>query len=327
VPVSFFTGLSDDLFGERLAAVLTANGVDQSLIARSDRPTTLAFVVLTGGNASYAFYDENTAGRMVSEADLPASPTPARPAFFGGISLAVEPCAEAYAPWPTACHARANSSCSTPISAPVSSPTRRRYRARMDRLLSLADVVKVSDEDLAWLMGDGDLAALAEAMRARGPSLVLVTRGAEGVTAYGGGDPSSTPSHEGGGRGHRRRGRHVQRGLSGRAVGHRGAFGRRGARGPAFRHAAHSARPRGARRRRHRVARGRQPAPPCELAVRALIQRVTRADVVVDGAQVGRTGPGLLILICAMQGDTEAQAEKLAAKIARLRIFEDAAAR
>jgi D-tyrosyl-tRNA(Tyr) deacylase len=58
--------------------------------------------------------------------------------------------------------------------------------------------------------------------------------------------------------------------------------------------------------------------------VRALIQRVTRADVVVDGAQVGRTGPGLLILICAMQGDTEAHAEKLAAKIARLRIFEDA---
>jgi D-tyrosyl-tRNA(Tyr) deacylase len=58
--------------------------------------------------------------------------------------------------------------------------------------------------------------------------------------------------------------------------------------------------------------------------VRALIQRVTRADVVVDGAQVGRTGPGLLILLCAMQGDTEAHAEKLAAKIARLRIFEDA---
>jgi fructokinase len=47
-PVSFFSGLSTDLFGERLAKSLTANGVDQSLIARSDRPTTLAFVVLTG---------------------------------------------------------------------------------------------------------------------------------------------------------------------------------------------------------------------------------------------------------------------------------------
>jgi fructokinase len=69
-----------------------------------------------------------------------------------------------------------------------------RYRARMERLLSLADVVKVSDEDLAWLMGDGDTGVLAEAMRARGPALVLVTQGAEGVTAHGGGDPVHHPT-------------------------------------------------------------------------------------------------------------------------------------
>jgi len=59
--------------------------------------------------------------------------------------------------------------------------------------------------------------------------------------------------------------------------------------------------------------------------MRALIQRVTRAAVEVDGAVIGQTGPGLLILVCAMQGDTEAQAEKLAAKIAKLRVFKDAA--
>jgi sugar/nucleoside kinase (ribokinase family) len=98
--------------------------VDQSLIARSDRPTTLAFVTLTGGNASYAFYDENTAGRMVSEADLPAIPDTCEAGFFGGISLAVEPCAEAYTALAAACRRQASSSCSTPISAPVSSPTR-----------------------------------------------------------------------------------------------------------------------------------------------------------------------------------------------------------
>jgi D-aminoacyl-tRNA deacylase len=45
--------------------------------------------------------------------------------------------------------------------------------------------------------------------------------------------------------------------------------------------------------------------------------------VSVDGAVTGEIGPGLLILICAMQGDTEAEADKLAAKIARLRIFKD----
>lgn len=46
--------------------------------------------------------------------------------------------------------------------------------------------------------------------------------------------------------------------------------------------------------------------------MRALIQRVSRADVVVAGRQTGAIGPGLLILICAMAGDTEAEADKLA---------------
>jgi D-tyrosyl-tRNA(Tyr) deacylase len=57
--------------------------------------------------------------------------------------------------------------------------------------------------------------------------------------------------------------------------------------------------------------------------VRAVLQRVSRASVSVDGAVVGQIGAGLLILICAMQGDTEAEADKLAAKIAKLRIFKD----
>lgn len=57
--------------------------------------------------------------------------------------------------------------------------------------------------------------------------------------------------------------------------------------------------------------------------MRALLQRVTEAAVRVDGRVIGQCGPGLMILVCAMQGDTEAQAEKLAAKVARLRIFPD----
>jgi D-tyrosyl-tRNA(Tyr) deacylase len=57
--------------------------------------------------------------------------------------------------------------------------------------------------------------------------------------------------------------------------------------------------------------------------VRALLQRVSRASVTVDGAVTGEIGAGLLILICAMQGDTPAQADKLASKIAKLRIFKD----
>ncbi|KNG94130.1 D-aminoacyl-tRNA deacylase [Pseudaestuariivita atlantica] len=59
--------------------------------------------------------------------------------------------------------------------------------------------------------------------------------------------------------------------------------------------------------------------------MRALLQRVTEASVTVAGEVIGRTGPGLLILVCAMPGDDEAVADKLAAKIAKLRIFADEA--
>ena len=59
--------------------------------------------------------------------------------------------------------------------------------------------------------------------------------------------------------------------------------------------------------------------------MKALLQRVTRASVAVDGQIVGQIGPGLLILICAMPDDTEAEVDKLSAKIAKLRIFKDEA--
>ena len=58
--------------------------------------------------------------------------------------------------------------------------------------------------------------------------------------------------------------------------------------------------------------------------MKAVIQRVSRAKVTVDGQITGEIGEGLMILVCAMQGDTEAEADQLAAKIAKLRIFKDA---
>ena len=57
--------------------------------------------------------------------------------------------------------------------------------------------------------------------------------------------------------------------------------------------------------------------------MRAILQRVSSASVSVEGQTIGQIGPGLMILVCAMQGDTEAQADKLATKIAKLRIFKD----
>lgn len=57
--------------------------------------------------------------------------------------------------------------------------------------------------------------------------------------------------------------------------------------------------------------------------MRVLIQRVTEASVAVNNTVIGEIGPGLMLLVCAMQGDGEAEADKLAAKIAKLRIFRD----
>jgi D-tyrosyl-tRNA(Tyr) deacylase len=58
--------------------------------------------------------------------------------------------------------------------------------------------------------------------------------------------------------------------------------------------------------------------------VRALVQRVSEASVTVDGNEISRIGPGLLVLLGVRRGDTEADADRIAAKLLALRIFEDA---
>ena len=179
----FFSGLSNDLFGERLAAVLTAAGVDHRMAARSARPTTLAFVTLTDGQASYAFYDENTAGRMLTPADLPKLPKDVKAAFFGGISLVVEPCGAAYEAL-MAREAPSRVVMLDPNIRPGFIRDERAYRARIGRMLALADIVKVSDEDLHWLLGAGSTASLAAEMLRMGPKLLCVTEGAAGARAF-----------------------------------------------------------------------------------------------------------------------------------------------
>ena len=61
--------------------------------------------------------------------------------------------------------------------------------------------------------------------------------------------------------------------------------------------------------------------------MRAVVQRVSQAAVRADGVVLGEIGPGLLILVCAMQGDSDAEAARLAAKITKLRIFRDGGGR
>ena len=136
VETGFFSGLSTDLFGQRLEGVLRANGVDGRMVAWSDRPTTLAFVTLTDGQASYAFYDENTAGRLVGIADLPRLDEAVRAVFVGGISLAVEPCAEAYALLAARAAQEGKLVMCDPNIRPSFITDVARYRTRLDRILA-----------------------------------------------------------------------------------------------------------------------------------------------------------------------------------------------
>jgi fructokinase len=182
VASGFFTGLSTDLFGEQLAATLAASRVDTSLCARSARPTTLAFVRLVQGQASYAFYDENTAGRLLSPGDLPALPGAVRALFFGGISLVNDPAASAYEAL-QAREAAARVTMIDPNIRPGFITDPAAYRARIARMIARADIVKLSDEDLRWLEGGGTPTGLARAILARGPRLVFVTEGAAGARA------------------------------------------------------------------------------------------------------------------------------------------------
>ncbi|MGC9446940.1 carbohydrate kinase family protein [Cereibacter johrii] len=181
-PVGFFSGLSTDLFGVQLAETLAASGVETDLCARSDRPTTLAFVRLTNGQASYAFYDENTAGRLLATADLPALPDRVSTLFFGGISLVNEPAAATFEAL-MAREAVGRVTMLDPNIRPGFIADETAYRARIGRMIALADILKLSDEDLHWLEGPGEIPTLARGLLARGPKLVLVTEGAAGARA------------------------------------------------------------------------------------------------------------------------------------------------
>ena len=174
--VQFFSGLSSDLFGDVLRDHLSASGVDATPAHVSDRPTTLAFVKLVDGQASYAFYDENTAGRMLTPGDLPEVTADAL--FFGGISLVVEPCGAAYEALMRR-EAPSRVTMLDPNIRPGFITDEARYRDRLTAMMGVADILKTSDEDLDWLLGSHDTDRLFDGTSVQ---VVLLTRGAEGVT-------------------------------------------------------------------------------------------------------------------------------------------------
>ena len=183
VPVQFFSGLSDDMFGDILVEALKTSRVDASLSPRSPHPTTLAFVRIVDGNAQYAFFDENSALRLLTEDQLPALGDDVSTLVFGAISLIPEPCGSTYEALMRREHAR-RTIYLDPNIRPGFIRDEAGYRARITRMIAMSDIIKVSDEDLAWLAGAGDGRGLIGQWLEAGTAIVLETRGREGAAAY-----------------------------------------------------------------------------------------------------------------------------------------------
>ena len=182
-PTGYLWPLSQDAFGTMLRGPLTEAGVDMTLSPSSPLPTTLALVFLNNGNATYNFYDEGTAGRMFATEALPALPDTLDALFIGGISLIQDPCGSTVEEM-----AHRASAAGKVISIdlnirPGFISDEAATRARYQRLLKVADIVKISDEDAEWLFPDAAPDATATRLLDVGPKLILRTHGSEGATA------------------------------------------------------------------------------------------------------------------------------------------------
>ena len=184
VPVGFLGRISTDRFGRVLRSRLEADGVDCRLVQEGDEPTTLAVVQVEAGHEPvFVFYGDGTADRMFSLGDPPADlPDEVTAVHVGSISLVREPGASAFEAVMRREHGRRVLTLD-PNVRPSLVGERSAYAARLEGWVSLADVVKVSRADLAWLYPGADPEVVAAAWLARGPGLVVVTRGHDGALA------------------------------------------------------------------------------------------------------------------------------------------------
>jgi fructokinase len=183
VPVGLFTGLSEDFFGDMLREGLTASKVSLKFIKTAARPSTLAFVKLSGGQARYSFFDDNSASRMLTKRDLPKLDSKVQALHFGSISLIPEPGGGALEALMTR-EAKKRVISLDPNIRPGQIKDRRAHLARLRRLIAMADVLKLSDEDVRWMTGKDDIRTAARQWLKLGAKLVLVTCGGKGVEAF-----------------------------------------------------------------------------------------------------------------------------------------------
>jgi fructokinase len=183
-PVAFLGRLSTDGLGATHARMLRDDGVDLGSVVRSDDPTTLALATLGagGGVASYSFYTGGTAAAgLTAEDALAAVPAQVAALHVGTLGIVLEPLGGAI----EAVVGRLAGETMVVLDPNVRAHAiadEAAFRARLERLIGRSDLVKVSEEDLAWLDPRRSPDAAARALLARGPAALLLTRGGEGAT-------------------------------------------------------------------------------------------------------------------------------------------------
>jgi fructokinase len=182
VPTRLLARIADDLLGHRLRAHLDGNGVDLSRAVRAAEPTSLAIVAVgRDGVVEYDFRVEGTADWQWRDHELVGALDGGVVALHAGsLALTMPPGADVLQRLLAEAR-RAMTVSYDPNCRPLLMGSPDAVRGRIESLVALADVVKASADDLAWLLPERPPEQLAEAWLAKGPSLVVITLGPAGL--------------------------------------------------------------------------------------------------------------------------------------------------
>ncbi len=196
-PVTFLSQISRDLLGEPLMRYLADNAVDTRYVLPTDAPTTVAFVEERDGQAHFQFFNNGSADTLYDPQPRPALPESVRFMHFGSISLLKNPTSSSIVEIVRA-HCERALVHFDPNCRPHITPDAAAYRRDLhERWAPLAHVLKISDQDLAWLEPGRAHADVAAAWLKIGPQAVIVTAGEKGATVFrhGAAPVQVTPPH------------------------------------------------------------------------------------------------------------------------------------
>jgi fructokinase len=183
VSVGFLGPISRDAYGQMLYQQLVDAGVDTSLVRRSDAPTPRAVVHKQhDGRNEYTFELARTSLVDLTPEDLPVLPQEAWAVYVGTLALAIDPPAAAYE---ALVHREAGRRqiIFDPNVRPAIFGGVTSYRARFERLARRALLVKLSDDDAAWIYPRLRLEEVVELLLGFGTHIVAVTKGERGAVA------------------------------------------------------------------------------------------------------------------------------------------------